>query len=249
MQHLIEQGGVPILFGLSTGFTESDIDSGFSHATVDSLHLGGFANAQVGSFFFAASASHAWQDYDLQRVFVFASTGPAIAVSETEGKSTTFKTEGYYDLLWSGDREEGFGFGPLITADLTTGSYNPFRETGAGIFNLSYEKETAQQTLLGAGVRGEYSAVLFGNTLVDTGFRLLAESVSGDTSITGSASLIVPDADFTPNSAKLDNQRVSFGADAKVYFSDKVYGHIRYDTTQSDQFSEHKGWAGVTFRF
>ena len=54
---------------------------------------------------------------------------------------------------------------------------------------------------------------------------------------------------FEPNSAKLDNQRIKFGADAKVYFSDKVYGHIRYDTTQSDQFSEHKGWAGVTFRF
>ena len=84
------------------------------------------------------------------------------------------------------------------------------------------------------------------------GIRAQAQAVPvecDDTSITGSASLIVPGAVFSPNSAKLDNQRVSFGADAKVYFSDKVYGHIRYDTTQSDQFSEHKGWAGVTFRF
>lgn len=249
VQHLIEQGGLPVLFGLSTGFTESDVDSGFSHAKVDSLHLGGFVNTQINGFFFAASASHAWQDYDLQRVFVFASSGAAIAVSETEGKSTAFKTEGYYDLLWDGEGDEGFGFGPLLTADLITGSYNPFRETGAGILNLSYDKETAQQSLLGAGVQGEYRALLFGNTLVDTGMRVLVESVSGDTSVTGKASLALPGAAFTPRSAKLDNQRVAFGADAKVYFSDKVYGHIRYDTTQSDQFSEHKGWAGITFKF
>ncbi|GAB5455096.1 MAG: hypothetical protein Hens2KO_13250 [Henriciella sp.] len=249
VQHLIEQGGLPVLFGLSTGFTESDVDSGFSHATVDSLHLGGFVNTQINGFFFAASASHAWQDYDLQRVFVFASSGAAIAVSETEGKSTAFKTEGYYDLLWDGEGDEGFGFGPLLTADLITGSYNPFRETGAGILNLSYDKETAQQNLLGAGVQGEYRALLFGNTLVDTGVRVLVESVSGDTSVTGKASLALPGAAFTPRSAKLDNQRLAFGADAKVYFSDKVYGHIRYDTTQSDQFSEHKGWAGITFKF
>ena len=248
VQHLFDQNGMPILFGLSTGFTEADLDSGFSHGKVDSIHLGGFVNAELNALFLAAAASHAWQDYDLQRVFVLQS-GPAIAVSETEGKASSFKTEAYYNLMWSGETQQGVGFGPLITANLTTGTYNRFKESGAGILNLTYETESAQQVLVGAGAQGSYIATLFGDMQIETGARVLWENVSGDTDIIGAASLVVPGAVFRPGSAQLDSDRVVVGADAKVEFTDTIFGHIRYDTTRSDNFTEHAGWAGVTFRF
>lgn len=251
LEHLIDQQGVPILLGFSTGWSKSDLDSGPSHGEVDSVHIGFFANAEFNAFFFGAAASHAWQDYDFQRVFVMDS-GPVIAVSETEGKASTFKSEAYYDLLWTRNADPsapGFGFGPIFTADYSTGTFNRFKESGAGILNLTYEGESAGQAVLGAGASGSYSAALFGTTLVDTGFRILWENVSGDKAINSHASLIVPGALFSPSSVTLDENRVAAGADAKVYFSDSVFAHIRYDTTRSDNFTEHEGWAGITFRF
>ena len=248
-QHLIEQNGVPILFGISTGFTEADLDSGFSHAKVDSAHLGGFVNAQIDGLFLAAAASHAWQDYSLQRVFLFGDGKAAIARSETEGKASSFKTELHYDLFWSAEKENGVSFGPVLTAGLTTATTNRFKESGAGLLNLTYEDETAQQVTVGAGAEGRYETVLFGHTRIDAGAHVLWENLSGDTQITSRASLIVPGADFTPSSSRLDNTRAALGADAKIYFSDKIYGHIRYDTTRSENFTDHEGWAGITFRF
>lgn len=251
LEHLIDQQGVPILLGFSTGWSNSDLDSGPSHGEVDSVHIGFFANAEFNAFFFGAAASHAWQDYDFQRVFVMDS-GPVIAVSETEGKASTFKSEAYYDLLWTRNADPsapGFGFGPIFTADYGTGTFNRFKESGAGILNLTYEGESAGQAVLGAGASGSYRADLFGTTLVDTGFRMLWGNVSGDKAINSHASLIVPGALFSPSSVTLDENRVAAGADAKVYFSDSVFAHIRYDTTRSDNFTEHEGWAGITFRF
>lgn len=40
------------------------------------------------------------------------------------------------------------------------------------------------------------------------------------------------------------NSTVSINTDGSLSIT-----NIRYDTTQSDQFSEHKGWAGITFKF
>ena len=249
VQHLFEQGGVPILFGLSTGFTEADLDSSISHGKVDSAHLGGFVNAQMDGLFLAAAASHAWQDYDLQRVFVMGDGRPVVTRAETEGKASTFKTRLHYDLLWAGVGADGLSLGPMLTADLTTGTHSRFKESGAGILNLTYEEETAQQVVIGAGAEGRYKTTMFGTTRVETGFHVLLENLSGDSQITSRASLAVPGADFTPSSARLDNTRAALGADAKFYFSEKIYGHIRYDTTRSDSFTDHEGRAGITFRF
>ena len=248
-QHLFEQNGAEILFGLSTGFTEADLDSSISHGKVDSVHLGGFVNAQIDGLFLAAAASHAWQDYDLQRVFVMGDGRPVATRAETEGKASTFKTRLHYDLLWAGIGADGLSLGPVLTADLTTASFNRFKESGAGLLNLIYEEETAQQVVVGAGAQGRYMTTVFNQPRIETGFHLLLENLSGDSQITSRASLAVPGADFTPSSAKLDNTRAALGADAKFYFSDKIYGHIRYDTTRSDSFTDHEGWAGVTFRF
>ena len=94
-----------------------------------------------------------------------------------------------------------------------------------------------------------YTGTLFGDTRAEGGLRVTLESVSGDRTFSTDAVLAVPGAAFTPSSAALDAERVSIGADAKVHFTDRVFGYIRYDTVRGENLIDHEGWAGLTLKF
>lgn len=63
------------------------------------------------------------------------------------------------------------------------------------------------------------------------------------------ASLAVAGAVFNPTAATLDAERIAIGTDTKIYFTDRVFGQIRYDTRRGENLIEHEGWAGLTLKF
>jgi len=243
--------GHPFQFGLALGYSVTDLDTGPSHAEIDNIHLGFFANADFDALHLNGAIAHAWNDYDFQRVIVFGN-GPVIALGETEGSTFTIETEGYYDLLWSANsapNENVFGFGPLITIDNSIGHMNRFKEKHVGILNLTYTGETARQLTVGAGAAGNFRTNAWSSILIDTGLRVTLESTSGDRSINTDAFLSVEGATFNPSAAALDAERIAIGTDTKIYFTDRLFGQVRYDTRRGDNLIEHEGWAGLTLKF
>lgn len=77
----------------------------------------------------------------------------------------------------------------------------------------------------------------------------LWESVGGDLDVRTVARIDGLDGQFTPSSAKIDSSRLALGLDSELHLSDRVFAHVRYDTTQSESFSNHTGWAGITIAF
>ena len=241
-------GGHLVQFGLAAGHSIADVDSGWSHAEIDSIHLGLFANAEIDALTLSAALSHAWQDYEMERVFLIG-TDRTIVRSETEGATSALQAEAFYDFLWTPESETTLGFGPLITVDTTIGSFNRFKESQAGILNLTYSGETARQGVVGAGALATYTGTGWNSVRAEGGLRVTLESVSGDRAISTDASLAVPGAVFTPTAAALDAERVNIGADAKVHFTDNLFGYVRYDTTRGENLIDHEGWAGLTLKF
>ncbi|MEP1142807.1 MAG: hypothetical protein ABJH52_03745 [Henriciella sp.] len=54
---------------------------------------------------------------------------------------------------------------------------------------------------------------------------------------------------FNPTAATLDAERIAIGTDTKIYFTDRLFGQIRYDTRRGENLIEHEGWAGLTLKF
>ncbi|MEE2929205.1 MAG: hypothetical protein VX599_00670 [Pseudomonadota bacterium] len=54
---------------------------------------------------------------------------------------------------------------------------------------------------------------------------------------------------FTPTAALLDRDRIAISLDTKVYFTEQLFGYVRYDTRRGENLIENEGWAGVTFKF
>lgn len=246
-----EIAGHPFQFGLALGHTVTDLDTGPSHAEIDNIHLGFFANVDFDALHLNGAIAHAWNDYDFQRVIVFGN-GPVIALGETEGSTFTLETEGYYDFFWSPSNalsESVFGMGPVITIDNSIGHMNRFKEKHVGILNLTYTGETSRLLTVGAGAAANYRTSAWGSTLIDTGLRLTFENTTGDNRINTDAFLAVAGAVFNPTAATLDAERIAIGTDTKIYFTDRLFGQIRYDTRRGENLIEHEGWAGLTLKF
>ena len=54
---------------------------------------------------------------------------------------------------------------------------------------------------------------------------------------------------FTPTAALLDRDRIAISLDTKVYFTEQLFGYVRYVTRRGENLIENEGWAGVTFKF
>lgn len=46
-----------------------------------------------------------------------------------------------------------------------------------------------------------------------------------------------------------DASRIALGLDTKLYLSDGIFAHIKYDTTHSENYLDHRGTAGITIAF
>lgn len=230
-----------------TGYSRAGIDSGASHASLESGHVGGFANAEFERWFVAGALSYAWHEFDFERVIQLGST-PVVASSSTTGNGWAIKGEARYDLLSVQSGDTVYALSPLFTLDATTGDYDGFSETGAGLLNLTYVDEHAYQAVTGLGAEGRYAARL-GEAEVEAGLRAVWQTLRGDRSIRTDATLSLPGAAFQPASAALDANFVTLGTDARVHLSDRIAAYIRYDTARGQNLIDHAGWAGLTIRF
>ena len=160
----------------------------------------------------------------------------------------TLHTEVFYDALWKQDAD-GFALGPVFSFDNTVGHFNRFTEKHAGLLNLTYTGETARHTVFGSGGQARYHGAGLGAHHIDAGIRVAWERVHGDRFIDTDAYLDVEGAVFTPTAALLDRDRIAISLDTKVYFTEQLFGYVRYDTRRGENLIENEGWAGVTFKF
>ena len=214
---------------------------------MESGHVGGFANAEFERWFVAGALSYAWHEFDFERVIQLGST-PVVASSSTTGNGWAIKAEARYELLSMQSGDTVYALSPLFTLDATTGDYDGFSETGAGLLNLTYVDEHAYQAVTGLGAEGRYAARLAGAG-VEAGLRVAWETLRGDRSITTLATLPVPGASFRPSAAALDAHRIAAGADVRIHLSDRISAHVRYDTIRGENLIEQAGWAGLSVRF
>ena len=250
VERLVDKNGRPILFGVAAGLSDATIKSGSSRAEVESTHIGAFANTSIDALFMAASVSYAWQDYAIDRAII-SPTSATLTRSDTDGNSLALKTEAFYNVLWSAPREgerQIFELGPILTLEAMTGGYDGFKESGAGILNLTYTDEHAYQTVLGLGAAGGMNTD-FDGVNVEASWRFIWETLAGNRAVETRASLDVANAFFQPSSAPIDASRLAIGTDIKFHLSDDIYAHLRYDTAHSQNLIEHEGWAGLTIRF
>jgi uncharacterized protein with beta-barrel porin domain len=243
-----ELNGRAFQYGLAAGHSVSDLDSGISHGEIENIHLGFFANGQFDAVSLAAATSYTWHDFDFQRVLVFGGGQPLVARSETEGYTATLHTEVFYDALWQPDAD-GLALGPVFSFDNTVGHFNRFEEKHAGLLSLTYTGETARHTVFGSGGQARYHGAGLGAHHIDAGIRVSWERMHGDRMIDTDAYLDVEGAVFTPTAALLDRDRVAISLDTKVYFTEQLFGYVRYDTRRGENLIENEGWAGVTFKF
>jgi len=162
------------------------------------------------------------------------------------------QAEAFYDLTWQGEAYGGssLSLGPLLTIENTLGHIDGFKETNAAILNLTYESETARQTVVGAGLMAGFENVYISEMRFDTALRVVAETIDGDLAMDMDAAIApVEGAIFTPRSAKLDAQRLSLGLHTKVQITDQVFGYVRYDTKRGKNLTENEGWAGISLTF
>jgi hypothetical protein len=109
--------------------------------------------------------------------------------------------------------------------------------------------ETARHTVFGSGGQARYHGAGLGAHHIDAGIRVAWERVHGDRVIDTDAYLDVEGAVFTPTAALLDRDRIAISLDTKVYFTEQLFGYVRYDTRRGENLIENEGWAGVTFKF
>ncbi|MEM8813215.1 MAG: autotransporter domain-containing protein [Pseudomonadota bacterium] len=250
-------GWPPVLVGLATGYTRTDVTSGVSDADIDSFHAGIYAAARLGALTLTGAGAGAYQSYDIDRVILLDGSGTTIAATgDPSGFTLTSSFEGVYDF------NAAFGlfdekpqsptqvsFGPVLSVDVLYGRQDGFTETDAGILNLQVDDTHGTQVISGVGFAAELTRAI-GDRKVSIEGRLAWEHVFGDRSITAqSAIAAVTAATFTTSSAEMDPNRITVGAGFAIEITDTLSAHARYDGRFSANTEDHRGSAGVTFRF
>ena len=243
VERLSTEFGAPVLFGLSAGYSESDTDSFDSLGRLEGYHVGLFARTDVDAWSLAGALSYAMQDMDYTR-YLRGTNMVSMASGDTDSAGWTLKTEAFYDI----NTDSAYAFGPVLTFDALTAEYEAFVETGAGILNLTYTGEEATQTVFGLGGQGRFDGDL-GGWAVDTGIRVVWETLGGDRDVEATAYFEGIDGLVASRSSRLDADRLALGFDTRLYLSDGVFAHIRYDGAASDKLIDHAGWAGITIAF
>ena len=248
--------GLPVLVGISAGYTSSTVTSGGSSADIDSFHVGTYATTQIGALSIASASAFGHQSYEMTRVIPIGA-GAVTAEGETDGFSLASSIEAHYDLnqgldLFAGDPDHALAalrFGPLAGVTTLYAEQDGFTETGAGILNLAVAGTDVSQTVTALGFAvGTTRAA--GANLVSLDGRIAWEHVFGDLDVTTNSNLaVLPAATFATRSAPIDRNRLAIGVGTALELNDTVSAHARYDGRFSDGYTDHRGSAGITVRF
>ena len=247
----------PLLVGLAGGYTKTDVDSDTSGADLESFHAGLYAASRMGALTVSGALAAAHQSYDISRAIDLGSAGGSmIATGEPDGYSVTSSLEATYDFnrafsLFENGASGGnnLRFGPVLSLDILHGQMESFTEANAGLLNLAVEQTSGTQAISGVGLAAELTRAVGTHHFTLEG-RLAWEHVFGDRSIvTNSAIAAFTAASFSTGSAEMDANRITVGAGGALQISDTLSAHIRYDGRFSTNTMDHRGSAGLTFRF
>ncbi|MEM1048983.1 MAG: autotransporter domain-containing protein [Pseudomonadota bacterium] len=246
----------PVLVGLAGGYTKTDVTSGASGADVESFHAGIYAAARHGALTVSGAVAAAHQSYEISRVIDLGGGAAMTASGDPNGFSVTSSFESTYDFnaafgLFDGIRTipGNLGFGPVVSVDVLHGKLDGFTETNAGLLNLTVDDTSGTQVITGLGFAVDWKRSL-GNREFSLEGRVAWEYVFGDQSlVTQSAIAAVAGANFSTASAAVGRNRLTLGAGGALALSDRLAAHARYDGRFSTRSTDHRGSAGLTFRF
>ncbi len=246
----------PVLVGLAGGYTKTDVTSGASGAEVESFHVGLYAAARHGALTLSGAVAAAHQSYDISRVIDLGGGAALVASGDPNGFSITSSFESSYDFnaafgLFDGIRTipGDLGFGPVLSVDVLHGKLDGFAETNAGLLNLTVDDTSGTQVITGLGFAVDWKRS-FGDRQVSLEGRVAWEHVFGDQSlVTQSAIAAVAGANFSTASAAVGRNRLTLGVGGAFAISDRLAAHARYDGRFSTRSTDHRGSAGLTFRF
>lgn len=246
----------PVLVGLAGGYTKTNVTSGASGADVESFHAGIYAAARHGALTVSGAVAAAHQSYDISRMIDLGGGAALTASGDPNGYSVTSSFESTYDFnaafgLFDGVRTitGELGFGPVVSVDVLHGKQDGFTETNAGLLNLTVDDTSGTQVITGLGFAVDWTRSL-GDRRFSLEGRVAWEHVFGDQSlVTQSAIAAVAGATFSTASAAIGRNRLTLGAGGALALSDRLAAHARYDGRFSTRSTDHRGSAGLTFRF
>lgn len=245
--------GRPATLGIAGGYSQTNVESGSSNADIENWHVGAYGATTTGALTLSGAASYAHQEYDFDRLVDLGVGGFATATSNATGYAVAASGEAFYDLAgWVDGTATTTGrtirFGPLATIDAAYGVRDGLTETGAGILNLTLDKDTAQQVTTGLGMAfGMAHSV--GSLRLNVDTRIAWEHVFGDASVSSTASIPLANATFITNSAEIERNRVAVGFGTALHISDTISTHVRYDGAYSQSSQDHQGSAGISVKF
>ncbi len=239
-------------FGVSSGYSVTDVDSGPSSADVDTFHIGAYARIEAGALLASAAFAYGSQDYEFDRVIQLGGGATAVASGDADGDVFSFSAAASYDIapMLGIDRGGKFRFAPLVRFDHADVSRDAFTETGAGILNLTTAEDNFNRTWgsIGLEMSGtvETSAGMVVNPFLEFRYeRALNDPVNS----TSSAIAGVAGANFTALSASPDRNSFAVGTGISAKLTDMIEANVRYDGTFSGNFETHRASGGITIRF
>lgn len=238
-------------YGLAGAYTGGGLTSGASTAQIDGGQFGVYSSLNHTSGLLLSSAlGYGFLDYDIERGIPVAGMSPLVASGNTLGGVLAFSIAGSFDLATHFDYPAGFRMAPIVRFDYLNARRSEYRESGAGMLDLTVGDTRYDSGLIGYGLEMGRTVWTSGGMRVNATYDIRYEQIVGRRNTFSQSTLAgLGGAPFVDQGVAEQRDRLAIGVGANVDVSKNVSIHGRYDTAMRTNVSCHRAAGGVTVRY
>ncbi|MGV8997269.1 MAG: autotransporter domain-containing protein [Parvibaculaceae bacterium] len=235
-----------LTMGLAGGYQKSDMKfGGQGKGNIDSWSATAYMDYEIGNAYVDGLLGYSAQSYDMDRYLTVLGTS-YIANADYDGGATIGAIEAGYKL--------GLGdtltLTPFVGLNATRTTTDGTTETGAGVWNISYQdrSDTQVDSVLGARLSKDFKTE--GGMRLTPTVELGWKHGFGDRSPTVGASLAsIPGSNYTIFGSTMDADTAIVGAALQAQLTDATDIYVQYNGQYSGEYSENTASLRLRLKF